>query len=529
MDRSHFGTIDSITSLWKALGLPAKALTAIHLPDVDTIGIPSSFKIGHLAQASIALTGLLAALIYSERQGSEHVPTVTVPLKHALIEFRSERFFTLGGQRLPSPWGPIGGLHRASDGYVRVHDSFPNHRAGALELLGLPEDADRKAVGAKIAPWRCVDLENAAVDAGVVIAALRSYEQWDVLPQARAIKDFPIQIKKIAGDGDADCGAGWWSDSMSMSHDNGNARGSGADKAKDTKALRGLRVLEMSRVIAAPVAGRALAAHGADVLWITSPNLPDQPSLDRDTARGKRTARLNLDLSHKPEHNDMETLLSLLDDADVFLQGYRPGSLAARGLSCETLVARRRQNGIKRGIICANLSAYGPDGPWSHRRGFDSLVQTCSGMNVSEAEHFRTGDIDQVTAADDDDTPPKPTPCQALDHASGYFLAAGIMAALCRQAHEGGSYEVSVSLAGTMKYLRSLGQYEGRSGFDHLQCKDHYATIEDIPEEFLEEHMSGFGLLKAVRHAASIDGVPVGWDLMPKHLGSDEARWLARS
>ncbi|OAP61461.1 hypothetical protein AYL99_03664 [Fonsecaea erecta] len=500
MDRSHFRTVDSISYLWEALDLPVQALTALHLPDVDAVGLPSSFKIGHLAQTSIALTALLAALIYTERQGKpdEAVPTVTVPLQHAVIEFKSERFFTVAGHRLPSPWGPIGGLHRTSDGYVRVHDSFPHHRAGAVRLLGCPEDADRDAVAEKIAKWRCVDLENAAVDAGVVIAALRTYEQWDVLPQAQAIKDFPIQIRKIADGAGAGAGGGGvtrWPEKM--------AHGNGTDKA-----LCGLRVLEMSRVIAAPVAGRALAAHGAEVLWVTSPTLPDQPSLDRDTARGKRTARL--DLNHA---SDMETLLSLLDDADVFLQGYRPGSLASRGLSCETLAARRRENGNARGIICANLSAYGPDGPWRARRGFDSLVQTCAGMNASEAEHF----------LDENDTPAKPTPCQALDHASGYFLAAGILAALYRQAHEGGSYEVNVSLAGTMKYLRSLGQYARGSGFQ--QCKD-YATQGDVPEQFLEEHMSGFGPLRAVKHSASINGVPVGWDIMPKPLGSDEARWL---
>ncbi|OQU97288.1 hypothetical protein CLAIMM_03241 [Cladophialophora immunda] len=496
MDRSHFSTADSITYLWKAIGLPAEALTAIRLPDVDAIGLPSSFKIGHLAQASITLTALLAALIYSRRNGREGIPTVTVPLQHAVIEFKSERFYTVGGQKLPSPWGPIGGLHRTSDGYVRVHDSLPNHRVGAIKLLGCSEDADRSAVAAKIAKWRSVDLENAAVDAGAVIAALRSYEQWDVLPHATAIKDFPIQIRKIA---DGDEGPAGWPEGMSQ-----GTNGAG-------KSLHGLRVLEMSRVIAAPVAGRTLAAHGADVLWVTSPSLPDQPSLDRDTARGKRTARLDLGRAQ-----DAETLLSLLDDADVFLQSYRPGSLASRGLSCETLAARRRQRGIKRGIICASLSAYGPDGPWRARRGFDSLVQTCSGMNVSEAEHF-------ASSSGQTESPAKPTPCQALDHASGYFLAAGIMAALYQQAREeGGSYEVSVSLAGTMKYLRSLGQYEGSSGF---QCKD-YATLEDIPAEYLEEHMSGFGLLRAVRHSASIDGVPVGWDIMPKPLGSDKPRWL---
>lgn len=259
-------------------------------------------------------------------------------------------------------------------------------------------------------------------------------------------------------------------------------------------------MIEIDRVIAAPVAGRTLAAHGADILWVTSPNLEDQPSLDRDFARGKRTIRLDID-----DEQDRHKLDGLMSDANVFLQSYRPGSLASRGLSPEQLVAK-----CQNGIICANLSAYGPTGPWSDRRGFDSLVQTCSGMNVSEADHYGAGQTARTL------------PFQALDHASGFFLATGIAAALYKQATEGGSYEVNVSLAGTMKFLRSLGQHEGSSG---LQCEQ-YENQDDVPSDWLEERDTELGMIKAVKHSASIDGVDVGWDIMPKPLGSDQAEWL---
>ncbi|OCT50386.1 CAIB/BAIF family enzyme [Cladophialophora carrionii] len=485
MNRVNFRTIDSITHLWETLNLPNKALKSINIPDADTICLPSSFKIGHLAQASITLTALLAALIHSERETLKSIPQVTVPVRHAGLEFKSERLLTINGKPMPSTWGPIGGLHRTLDGYVRLHDSFPNHRTATTKLLGLDEDADREAVSRAIATWKSVDLEDAAVWAGAVVAALRSFEQWDELPHAKAVADFPISITKIA-----DSRAGI-SDHLAA-----------ADGRK--RCLQGLRVLELSRVIAAPVAGRTLAAHGADVLWITSPNLPDLPSIDRDTGRGKRTAQLDLN-----QAKDLEKMVELIDDADVFLQGYRPDSLAARGLSPPQLAARRKQDG-KNGIICANLSAYGPTGPWRERRGFDSLVQTCSGMNVSEAEHFGQTD-----------PPAKPMPCQALDHASGYFLAAGILAALYRQIREGGSWQVDVSLAGTMKYLRSLGQYEGLSGFQWDAD-----SMEGVPEEYLEPRLSDFGTLKAARHAAAIEGINVGWDIMPRPLGSDDPSWL---
>jgi crotonobetainyl-CoA:carnitine CoA-transferase CaiB-like acyl-CoA transferase len=271
--------------------------------------------------------------------------------------------------------------------------------------------------------------------------------------------------------------------------------------ADPDKCLRGLRVLELSRVIAAPLSGKTLAAHGADVLWVTSPNLPDLPTMDRDFGRGKRTIQLDL-----TNEQDSDELHQLLNDAHVFTQGFRPGSIAGKGLSSEELVARYKD----RNIICANMSAYGSDGPWSNKRGFDSIVQTCSGMNVSEAQHYGAGEA------------ARPTCCQALDHAGGYFLAAGILAALYKQAIEGGSWEVNVSLAGTMKYLRSLGQYEGRSGFE----TNDYTCIEDVPFQYLETRETGFGEMTAVRHSASIQGVQVGWDIMPKPLGSDEKKWL---
>ncbi|KAL4949482.1 CoA-transferase family III domain-containing protein [Aspergillus filifer] len=480
-NRSGFSAIDSVKHIWDGLGLPSEYLSQLSLPG-EGLGLPSSFKIGHLAQASIGLGALLAAVIHAHRSSSS-TPAVTVPLQHAAIEFKSERLYTLAGKPAPSPWGPVGGLHKAADGYVRLHDSFPNHRDGAKTLLRLPPTADRTQMASQIAKWRAIDLESAAFDSKLVISALRTYEEWDVLPQARAIADFPILLRKLA-----DGPPGFPEEMRSPNND---------------KALRGLRVLELSRVIAAPLAGKTLAAHGADVLWVTSPNLPDLPTMDRDFGRGKRTIQIDL---HSEE--DTADFLRLLDDAHVFIQGYRPSSLAARGLSPEDLARRAQAQG--RSIICANMSAYGPSGPWSNKRGFDSLVQTCSGMNVSEAEHYGKGE------------PARPTPCQALDHAGGYFLAAGIMAALYKQATEGGSWVVDVSLAGVMKYLRSLGQCEGDSGF---QTRD-YTCTNDVPAEYLETRQTGFGEMIAIKHSAAVEGVKVGWDVMTKPLGSDEKRWL---
>lgn len=476
-DRTSFSSMDSVEYIWKTLGLPPATLEKLQLPG-SGLGLPSSFKIGHIAQASIGLSALLAAQMFALRTDCS-VPVVTVPFQHAAIEFKSERLYTLAGEPAPSPWGPIGGLHKTSDGYVRVHDSFPNHRDGALTLVGCKPSASRAALALKIKEWCSIDLETAAFENKLVISALRSYSQWDVLPQAQQIADFPITLRKLC---DGPIGL---PSNMQLQPD---------------KALRGLRVLELSRVIAAPLSGKTLSVHGADVLWVTSPHLPDLPTMDRDFGRGKRT--IQLDLNTQSGQNDLS---ELLEEAHVFVQGFRPGGIAQRGFSPDALLKRFQH----RNIICANMSAYGPDGPWSDKRGFDSVIQTCSGMNISEAEHFGEGVA-------------RPTPCQALDHAGGYFLASGIMAALYKQATEGGSWEVDVSLAGVMKYLRSLGQFEGKSGFETQD----FTCTKDVPEAYLETRETGFGQMTAVRHSASIENVNVGWEIMPKPLGSDDAKWL---
>ncbi|KAF4337912.1 Formyl-coenzyme A transferase [Fusarium beomiforme] len=478
VDRTNYASIDVLKEIWNGLDLPQAALASVRLPGEAGPALPSSFKIGILAQACIGLSALTAAQIHALRNKIS-VPMVIVPLEHAVVEYKSERLYTISDDIAAPAGGLIGGLHKTSDGYVRIHDGFSNHAQGTLELLGLKADATRQQVSEQTADWASIDLENCGTAEGkVAIYALRSYRQWDKLPQSKAISNFPIGIQQVSQSPPA----GFPSRML----------------AGNFKCLQGLRVVEMSRVIAAPLCGKTLAAHGAEVIWVTSPTLPDLPRVDREFGRGKKTVQLDI---KKPE--DLDQLLNLLRDCDVFVQGYRPGSLASYGLSQDEL------RKINPNIIVANMSAFGPDGPWSGRRGFDSLVQTCSGMNVSEAIHAGEGEA------------ARPMPCQGLDHSGGFLLAVGVMAAVYHRALKGGSWRVDVSLAGMMKYLRSLGQYPGRSGFE---AKD-FEKPEDVPEQYFETQETGFGTMKSIRHSATIEGLEVGWDVMPKPLGSDKPVW----
>jgi hypothetical protein len=302
----------------------------------------------------------------------------------------------------------------------------------------------------------------------------RSLAEWESSPQGQAAASLPpVLIEKIA-------------DAPPIPLPPAAAR-----------PLSGLRVLDLTRVIAGPVAGRTLAAHGADVLHISAAHLPSFDELVMDTGRGKRTASLDL---RAPA--DRTRLRDLAVSADIFLQGYRPGAIAGHGFAPEALAA------LNPGIICVSLSAYGHLGPWAARRGFDSLVQNTNGMNDAEA----------VAAGE---AKPRPLPCQALDHASGYLLAFGAMAALLRRAEEGGSWLVRVSLAGTGEWIKRLGRLDAglsAPGFSPAEI-----------DAALEESDSGFGQMRATRHAARLQATPTRWDLPAMPLGSHAPAWREAS
>jgi crotonobetainyl-CoA:carnitine CoA-transferase CaiB-like acyl-CoA transferase len=258
------------------------------------------------------------------------------------------------------------------------------------------------------------------------------------------------------------------------------------------RPLAGIRVLDLTRIIAGPVCGRTLAAHGADVLLITASHLPGMQPLVIETGRGKLSAQLDL-----RDERARESLAGLIRDADVFVQGYRPGAIAAFGFGPQD-VARLRP-----GIVYVSLCAYGHEGPWATRRGFDSLVQTASGFNSAEAEAAGAKE-------------PKPLPAQVLDHATGHLMAFATMSALARRAERGGSWQVRCSLAQTGYWIRQLGRRNGMS------CPD--PGFEDVRDR-LEDTASGFGKLTAVRHAPVMTETQSYWARPSVPLGTHPPAW----
>jgi hypothetical protein len=353
---------------------------------------------------------------------------------------------------------------------VRIHANFAHHRDGALRLLGLPPgDATPRADVARALRDRdAFEFEQAAADAGMVVAALRSVDEWDAHPQGLAVALGPlIHIEKI---GEAPPVA-----LPPLSH--------------ASRPLRGLRVLDLTRILAGPVGGRALAAYGADVMLVNSPHLPNIEAI-ADTSRGKLSAHADL-----RSNADRAAFEEVLRGAHVLLQGYRPGSLASLGYGPREVAA------LRPGVVVVSLSAYGPTGPWAGRRGFDSLVQTATGFNHAEGQAFGEG-------------PPRALPMQILDHASGYLIALGAQAAMIRQMTEGGSWHVQVSLARTGRWLRRLGRVANGA--------------DGPPPDFaglLETSSSGFGELVALRHAAQFSRTPAGWERPSVRPGTHGLVW----
>ena len=316
------------------------------------------------------------------------------------------------------------GVYPAKNGrWSYLHCNFPNHRAAALSVLGVPED--REAVTQAVAQWDALELEEAIIAANGAGGMVRTMEEWSQHPQAAAIASLPLmEIVKIG-------------DSPPEKLPEGG------------RPLAGVRVLDLTRVLAGPTCARTLAEHGADVLKITGPHLPNIGYQEFDTGHGKLSAHLDL-----REPNELETLRGLVRDTDVFSQGYRPGTLGSRGLSPEALAE------LRPGIVYISLSAFGHVGPWAMRRGFDTVVQTISGITSRQGSLFPG-----------DEPGPQFYPVSAIDYLTGYLMAFGAMVALGRRVREGGSWLVRISLAQTGRWLVERGQTPE-------------SQLQDVPKEF---------------------------------------------
>jgi crotonobetainyl-CoA:carnitine CoA-transferase CaiB-like acyl-CoA transferase len=433
--------------------------------------LPTPFRIGAAGAATLAATGLAAMELWQARTGRRQ--RVTVDLRQATAALRSSQYIQLAGAGVSSARNTIMGLYPARDGrWSYLHCNFPNHRAAALSVLGVAEDRD--AVARAVATWNAADLEEAIIAAKGAGGMARTQAEWARHPQAAAVAALPLmEIMRIGDSAPEPLPVG-------------------------DRPLSGIRVLDLTRVLAGPTCARTLAEHGADVLKITGAHLPSLGYQEWDTGHGKLSAELDLRVPA-----DVDILRGLVRKADVFSQGYRPGTLADRGFSPEELAA------IRPGLVYVSLSAFGHVGPWASRRGFDTVVQTVSGMTIRQAESI-PGKTPE----------PQFYPVSAIDYCTGYLMAFGAMVALARRTREGGSWLVRISLAQVGKWIVDLGEVPA-------------AALEDMPAEFTASELERWstvsetpsGRLGHLKPAVQLSETPPYWARPSVPLGYHRPVW----
>ena len=424
----------------------------VHIDGDDPV-LPVRYRIAAAASASLGALGLAVAQLSGKPQ------RVSVDARAAAVSLRSARYLRVNGEA-PKVWDPMSGFYPVRDGWISIHCNFANHRQAALRVLGTPEE--RAAAEAASRPWAGEALEEAIHAAGGCAGYVRSHDQWVEHPQAKAVATQPlIQIERI---GDA---APQWN--------------------RNSRPLGGVRALDLTRVLAGPTCAKSLAEHGADVLKISAAHLPDSGLVDLDTGLGKRSARIDL-------RNEASVLKHLVREADVFVQSYRPGALAARGFSPADLAR------LRPGIIVASLSAWGPSGPWRERRGFDSIVQAVSGIAQGPQ--------------------PRLLPVSAIDYVSGYLMAFGVCVALGRRAREGGSWLVRVALARVGKWIVDRGIAEGFQGLADDLAADELAPL-------MAEMDAPDGRIRYLKPVIGLSETPPYFSRPPVPLGYHQPTWTS--
>ncbi|MYM82073.1 acyl-CoA transferase [Duganella sp. FT50W] len=455
-----------LNAVWSALGLPEAALDAVTV--VGEGALPSYFAVTDLATASVAA----AALAVRELMAAQGHPPASVQVDRRLASlWFSWSIHPVGWER-PPLWDAMAGDYATADGWIRLHTNAPHHRAAALAALGCADH--RAAVARAVAGWRGLALEEAVVAHGGCAAAMRSIAEWHAHPQGLSVAAEPLMAFMPAAD----------------------AALSGGDWAwRAGRPLAGLKVLDLTRVLAGPVATRLLAGYGADVLRIDPPSW-NEPGVIPEVSLGKRCARLDLTVAA-----DRLVFENLLAQADVLVHGYRPDALERLGYG----EAFRRQRNPS--LIDVALNAYGWSGPLAGRRGFDSLVQMSCGI----ADHGM-----RMRSADK----PLPLPVQALDHATGYLMAAAVVRALIARLTEGRTLRARLSLARTAKLLMDAGA--GDSVADDGGLAPAGPADFAAPRESTE-----WGPARRYRPPATIDGAPMCWDRPAGSLGASPACWPA--
>lgn len=441
-----------------ALGRPPVAGDDVKIAGRDP-QLKTRFRVGDAGAAALAAVGLTVSDLWALRTG--RTQKVRIETSAAAAALRSSGYLRRENASPAPAWDAISGFYRTGDDrWVQLHCNFPHLRDGTLAVLGCAND--RTEVQSALTRWNAAELESVCIDRGLCVSIVREAREWHAGAHAAAIDTLPLMEIVKLGESDPE------------------------PLTEARRPLGGIRVLDLSRVLAGPTCGRTLAEHGATVMRISAPHLPSLESLVMDTGHGKLAAHVDLDTAA-----GISRLRELVGACDVFSQAYRPGALDARGFSPDALAE------LRPGIVYVTLSAFGHVGPMSGRRGYDTLVQSATG----------------IAAENGDASAPRHLPASALDYVTGYLAAAGAMRALALRAEAGGSYLVRVSLCQTAHWLQAQPRVDandvGRLKVEHLMM------TSDTP----------FGRLTHLAPVLELSETPPFWERPVVPLGTHPPQW----
>ncbi len=424
--------------------------------------LPSRFRLGEVAAAALAEVGYGAAMLSRAAGGpAANVATSAVAGACAVISFGLQR---VNDEVVPrtNQSNPFVRPYQCGDGrWIYLHGGFPHLAAGLADLLGVAHDADRATLAAAASAWTAIDLEAEIGERNLCGIAIRTTDEWLAHPHGEVVRSLPT-VQRTECDGEVP-----WQPSASA------------------QPLAGLRVLDLTRVLAGPTCGRTLAALGADVLQVTAPNTPSVPSFVIDTGHGKRRAFADF-----RNAEELAQVRALASKAHVVVQGYRPGVIERHGLDEASL-----RNAGWRGVY-GSISCFGPLGPFSHRAGWEQLAQSVSGIAL--AEGARNGK-------------PALVPAAATDYTTGLLMAGAIVRTLVERQPS----SIVASLCQAAMLLIDAG--------DDLDP----AEASGIGEPQLLATPGEFGDVDHLPLGVTVEHLDLGWRHSSHRLGSDELRFVS--
>jgi hypothetical protein len=456
-------SVELLSEAWRDLGGDPLLLSSVRMTGPWGT-LPARLPVTALAQATVGAASAAAIELAAIRQHPGL--TAIVDTRATAVAFTSERHLRLGGQPQVA-MDPLSRFWPVADGWVRSHGNYPHHREGLLRALGIAATATPDVVGKALSQHPAAEVEQMVTEQGGLAVTVREPEEWLAHPQGASLSTRPLlELRAMNG-----------AETLRL------------PPIPPVLPAFGVRVLDLTRVIAGPVGTRTLALLGADVLRVDSPRAPEIPGQHWDTGPGKRSTLL--DLEHRA---DRASFAELLAAAHVVVTGYRPGALDRFGLDPAALLQRLPD------LVVATLSAWGTTGPWASRRGFDSLVQAATGIARIEAHG---------------DPAPAALPAQALDHGTGYLLAAAVLRGLSRRLTEGGGWHAELALAQTAGWL--LRHHRPDAAESNGSAPD--------PGPWLREVDVQPGRLRHAAPPFTVDGAPETWASPPVPWGSSPPTW----